>query len=345
LTDGGFSDLTNTPQKTPPKICVLGAGSWGSTLTWLWANAEKDVTLYTNDEKKALSLSKERRLTKPIEVAIPESVKVTCDLASAARDADIVVFCCTSQSMRTLSEKVFAVLGESRPIIVSAVKGLELGSVKRMSEVLFETLPGLSLCALSGPNLAAEILSGLPAAAVIASSDEQTASTVQSALKAPTFRLYRNQDLVGVELGGTLKNVIAIAAGVSDGLNLGVNARAALITRGLAEMTRLAVKLGGSALTLAGLAGMGDLVASCSGPLSRNYRLGFQLARGKAMAEILADMGAVVEGVTTTEAVCELSKRLKLELPIAEQVECTLKGKNTPQGAIMTLMKRPLVGE
>jgi len=193
--------------------------------------------------------------------------------------------------------------------------------------------------------LADEVLGGLPTASVVASADINLARSLQSQLSAPKFRVYASDDPVGIELGGTLKNVIAIAAGACDGLSLGVNAKASLLTRGLAEITRLAVRLGAKPQTMAGLAGMGDLFATCSGPLSRNYRVGFELARGKALSLILEELGSVAEGVPTAEAVCELSKRLGLELPIAEQVESTLKGNSTPAGAIMALLSRPLASE
>jgi glycerol-3-phosphate dehydrogenase (NAD(P)+) len=232
-------------------------------------------------------------------------------------------------------------LGKQTIAIVSAVKGLELTTSKRMSGVVAEYVGDLPICSLSGPNLAGEILAGLPAASVVACKDAAVAATVQRMLSVANFRVYSNEDLIGVELGGTLKNVIAIAAGASDGLKLGCNAKSALLTRGLAEMTRLAVRMGAKPITLAGLAGMGDLVATCAGPASRNYRLGMELAQGKPQAEILQNLGAIAEGVTTAEAVCELSKQLGLELPIAEQVNATLKGKSTPKGAIMTLMGRP----
>ncbi len=185
----------------------------------------------------------------------------------------------------------------------------------------------------------------MPAASVVASSDLELARALQETLSVSKFRVYANDDLVGCELGGTFKNIIAIAAGSCDGLGLGINAKAALLTRGLAEMTRLAVRLGAKPTTLAGLAGMGDLFATCGSPLSRNYRVGYELVRGKPLDQILTQLGAVAEGVTTAAAVCELSKRLGLELPIAEQVESTLKGNNTPAGAIMALLSRPLASE
>ncbi|HEY9870552.1 MAG TPA: NAD(P)H-dependent glycerol-3-phosphate dehydrogenase [Candidatus Obscuribacterales bacterium] len=329
------------------QIAILGAGTWGAVLAWLYGINGRSVSLWSHDPEKAAHLSAQRKIEKPLAIAIPESVRITGDLAAAVSGADIVVVCCTSQSMRLVAGRLAEALAASgsRPTLVSAVKGLELGTFKRMSEILCETLPHLPVCALSGPNLAAEILAGRPAASVAACADLETARAVQRRLSVPSFRVYANDDLAGVELGGSLKNIIAIAAGSSDGLELGANARAALLTRGLAEMTRLAVALGARPLTLSGLAGMGDLFATCSSALSRNYRLGYAMAQGKSPQEALAALGATAEGVPTTEAVCELSKRLGIEMPIAEQVEATLKGKSTPQGAIMTLMTRPLAIE
>jgi glycerol-3-phosphate dehydrogenase (NAD(P)+) len=214
-----------------------------------------------------------------------------------------------------------------------------------MSEVIEEVIPGYTVASLSGPNLASEILGGKPACAVIGCHWLDQAAWLQGRLSLPNLRLYSNSDIIGVELGGTLKNVIAIAAGVSDGLGLGANSKAALLTRGLAEITRLAVRLGAKPLTMSGLAGMGDLLATAAGPQSRNYKLGLELAGGGTTDGILKEMEVAVEGVPTTYAVCELSKRLGLELPIAAQFEATLKGKSSPEEAIMALMTRPLSAE
>jgi glycerol-3-phosphate dehydrogenase (NAD(P)+) len=265
----------------------------------------------------------------------------------AVSEANVIVFCCTSQSMRKLAEMVALNLEgtNNKPILVSAVKGLELDSLQRMSEVIEQEMPGFQICILSGPNLAKEILQGLPTAAVIASKNPSAASRVQAYLSVSKFRLYTNADVIGVELGGTLKNVIAIAAGCADGLNLGANAKAALITRGLAEITRLAVLLGAKPITLTGLAGMGDLLATCSSPLSRNYHLGLEMAKGKSLQSVLKETGAVIEGITTTAAVCKLSQNLNIELPIAKLVQALLDGSLSPSEAIMSLMNRPLVSE
>jgi glycerol-3-phosphate dehydrogenase (NAD(P)+) len=208
-----------------------------------------------------------------------------------------------------------------------------------------EELPSAKISVLSGPNLAKEILLGLPAAAVIASEDLAVANFVQNLISVPRFRLYTNTDVVGVELGGSLKNVIAIAAGAADGFDLGANAKSALLTRGLAEIARLAVHLGARPTTLAGLAGMGDLLTTCSSSLSRNYNLGLQMAKGKSLKNIMQETGAIIEGVTTTEAACELSKKINVELPVASLVQAFLTGSLTPNQAITTLMNRPLISE
>jgi glycerol-3-phosphate dehydrogenase (NAD(P)+) len=330
------------------KIAILGAGSWGATLARIFAIAGKQVCLYTRDSVKAEFINRQHEITKPIAVSIPESVRASSDLGEVLADARIVIFCCTSQSVRELANNVAPLIEKNSatpPIIVSAVKGLELETLYRMSEVIHEVIPGLEVCCLSGPNLAPEIVRGLPAASVIASADSKTAGIIQQELSISKFRLYTNNDMIGVELGGTLKNVIAIAAGGADGLKLGSNAKAALLTRGLAEMTRLAVSMGAKPLTLAGLAGMGDLLATCETTASRNYRLGNEFVKGKALTQIFAEIGAVVEGVPTARAVCELSKRLKIDMPIAQQVDEGLSGKTSAEGAIMTLMSRPLGSE
>jgi len=330
-------------------IAVLGAGSWGSTLAWLLSTSGKKIRLWTHNKQKAEMIAQKRQIQKPLKVDLPPQIEVTSDLKIALLDTQVVLLCCSSQAMRSLACQLRDYFAHAHnikpPILVSAAKGLELTTLKRMSEVIQEIMPDIPVCTLSGPNLAIEILKGLPTASVVACRELTTAAYVQKVLSVPKLRIYSNSDIAGVELGGTLKNVIAIAAGGSDGLNLGVNAKAALLTRGLAEMTRLAVYMGAKASTLAGLAGMGDLFATCAGPMSRNYRLGMEMAQGKALEQIKAEVGAVIEGITTVEAVCELSKRLGVELPIAQLVQETLKGIITPEQAIMTLMARPLASE
>lgn len=335
------------PGANSAHLSIFGAGSWGLTLAWLFGNAGHDVILYTRSAEKAKRLAAERSISEPVKVDLPASVKVTCDLKEACAPERLLILACTSQTVRELSCAIHDVLpGSGKPtVVVSAVKGLELGSLKRMSEVISESIPNANVCALSGPNLADEILLGMPAATVVSCQEAEVATSVQAVLSSKKFRVYTNPDIIGVELGGSLKNIIAIAAGVLDGLKLGANSKAALLTRGLAEMTRLSVTLGGENATLAGLAGMGDLFATSSAVSSRNYRLGRALAKGATAKEAQAALGVVAEGVSTTFAVCELAKRLNLDLPIASAVESMLLGKTTPEGAIMTLMSRPPVAE
>jgi glycerol-3-phosphate dehydrogenase (NAD(P)+) len=331
-------------------IAVLGAGSWGLTLAWLLSEAGKNVCLYTHSEEKAKIIARDHRIDKPLPVSLkPQFVSVTTNIAEAVNDKAVIILCCTAQSMRSvarsLAEHIGALSGDKNPVIVSAVKGLELHSFKRMSQILAEELPAAKIAVLSGPNLAKEILQKLPAAAVIASDDITVANLVQNLISVPNFRLYTNNDVIGVELGGTLKNVIAIAAGAADGFNLGANAKAALVTRGLSEIARLSVYLGAKPTTLAGLAGMGDLLACSSSPLSRNYNLGLQMAKGQSLENIMQETGAVIEGITTTEAACELGKKVNIELPVANLVQAFLTGSLTPSEAITTLMDRPLISE
>jgi glycerol-3-phosphate dehydrogenase (NAD(P)+) len=330
-------------------IAVLGAGSWGTTLARLLSLSGKRVCLWGRDSTKIEKLKIERKIERPIIAEIPKAIEITNDLESAIRNACIILICCTSQSMRplmnNLKEHLHARQGHGRLVLVSVVKGLELNTLKRMSEVISEIIPDLAVCALSGPNLAAEMLLDLPTAAVVACLDASVAAYVQKALSVPKFRIYSNTDIIGVELGGTLKNVIAIAAGGSDGLELGVNAKAALLTRGLAEMSRLSVSLGAKGSTLSGLAGMGDLFATCAGPLSRNYKLGMEMARGKSLEQIRQEVGAVIEGIPTTEAAYALSQKIGVDLPIAELVNNALMGAMTPEKAILSLMARPLARE
>jgi glycerol-3-phosphate dehydrogenase (NAD(P)+) len=358
MVDKGISESASANAK----ITILGAGSWGATLAWLLGGNGKQVTLWSHDPRKTEQLRGDRLIEKPLSVRIPDEVNITARLDEAVSEAELVIFCCTAQTMRELAEEVNRVFSQSpvasgtakvsatkqelqKPVLISAAKGIELHTTARMSEVLKQSVPGYPVAAMSGPNLAAEILQGLPAATVIASDDLNVARRAQSALSLQTFRVYSNDDLPGVELGGALKNVMAIAAGVVDGLNLGTNAKAALMTRGLAEIARISVALGAKAATLAGLSGMGDLVATCYSSLSRNYRLGHWLAEGRTLTEAENGLGAVAEGVTTTEAVCELSQKLGIEMPIAQQVQATLTGNTTPRKAIMTLMTRPLASE
>lgn len=343
--------MTGSAEKS---ICILGAGAWGGTLAWLLGQ-NKNVFLWSHNENKIKEIASTKTLHSPRELILSQKVSCVQDISDAILQADLVLMACNSQSMREMATKIKPVLKQTKKImpVVSLAKGLEKGSLLRMSEVLKSVLhqeeedsdDNLPVCALSGPNLAFEIASGKPAAAVLACSNLETARQVQKSLSCPTFRVYSSSDLVGVELGGTLKNIIAIAAGISDGLNLGINAKSALLTRGLAEMVRLSTNLGANPSTLWGLSGMGDLFATCQSSLSRNYSIGLELASGKSVQEALVAVKATAEGVETTYAVCELSRKMGIELPIAEQVQATMKGQVTAKETIMSLMARPLVVE
>lgn len=329
-------------------ISVIGAGSWGTALAAALAGVGHSVRLWAYEKEVVESIRDggENRLFLP-GTMLPKSVEPTNALPEALAGARFVVTVMPSHFCRSLFEQM---LPHLRPdmILVSATKGLEVGSMMRMSEVIrsvawprFE--PRLTV--LSGPSFAREVARGDPTAVVVASSDREAARSVQEEFSSTALRLYTSADVIGVELGGAIKNVIAIAAGVIEGLGLGHNPKAALVTRGLAEMTRLACACGARAETLAGLAGMGDLVLTCTGHLSRNRQVGIELGKGRPLREIIGSMNAVAEGVKTTEAVVALSERFGIDMPITRQVSLILQGKTSPQEAVRKLMERSLKTE
>ena len=330
------------------RIGVAGTTSWGTTLAIVSARQELDVRLWARTEEEASRLradGENRRLLPG--ARFPPSLAVTASAQEAFGDAGLVIIAVPSNSLRSNVKAIRDSLGSSTPI-VSATKGLELSSGKRMSQVLQEELPASLhpvICALSGPNLAQEIVDGKPCSTVVASANEDVAKQAQSLLTSPKFRVYTNTDIIGVELGGALKNIIALGAGICDGLHYGDNAKAAVITRGLAEMGRLGVAAGGRAGTLSGLAGMGDLIATCSSPLSRNHQVGEQLASGKTISEIRANMKHVAEGVDTTAAAVTLAEKLKVEMPIAQAIYNVLFNGMAVEQAVAELMGRAPVPE
>ena len=327
------------------RLAVIGGGSWGTALALALAPRFERVTLWVfeRDLAERMKTSRINDVYLP-SAALPENVAVTSSLSEAAGGAHVVLGVMPSHHARR-------VYGELKPHaeagagFVSATKGLEQGSLLRISEVMREVLGESPIGVLSGPTFAKEIARGEPAAIVIASGEAAFAREIQLAFSGPALRLYTNGDPVGVELGAALKNVIAIAAGVCAGLGLGNNTLAALITRGLAEITRLAVAAGGQARTLAGLAGLGDLVLTCNGELSRNRTVGFELGRGRALVEILAGMQMVAEGVKTTEAAVALAARHAVEMPITRQMFAVLHEGRSPREAIRELMERSLKEE
>lgn len=329
------------------RVAVLGAGSFGSCLAILCAR-EHDVALWARDPELAGAINQDRKNPRYLKDArFPDRVRATADLGEALHDREIVICAVPSQGVR-------AVMGEAAgrlapgAIVVSTIKGIEPGTGFTMHQVLEDVLPSGQhprIVCLSGPSFAREVAAGKPTVVTIACREEAHARAVQAALSCPWFRCYSNTDVVGVELGGALKNVVALAVGISDGLELGHNSRAALMTRGLAEITRLGVRLGANPLTFLGLSGMGDLVLTCTGDLSRNRSVGLELGRGRSLAEILGGMAEVAEGVRTTYAACELAEKMGVELPIAAMVREVLNGKLAPAAAVEKLMTRSLKSE
>jgi len=324
---------------------VIGAGSWGTALAILLAKRGFPVNLWVHDPALAERLAE----TRVNDVYLPDSalgknVKVCTTMHNCLQQVDSVIFAVPSHALRSVA--VLARLELPVEInLVSATKGLEENTLLRMSEVLHEIFPRAPVAVVSGPSFAAEVAADQPTAVVAASADLAAAHQVQQMLTGANFRVYVSQDVAGVELGGAMKNVIAIAAGVCCGLQLGQNAVAALITRGLAEMSRLAVALGGQTQTLAGLAGFGDLVLTCTGEQSRNRAIGVQLAHGRSLAEITRDMRTVAEGIRSTGSIVKLGLREKVSLPISEQMHAVLHGERSPEQAIRLLMERSPGGE
>lgn len=328
-------------------IAIIGGGSWGTALALALG---RDRTAHKlrlwvreSDLVARMQQTRENDLFLP-GFKLPEDVLITDKLGEAAAGADIVVSVIPAQFLRRVWQELRGTLGRD-VLIVSATKGLELETLARPSEAILQAAGAElapRLAALSGPSFAREVAAGLPTAAVIASSSEALARDLQAELAGPGLRLYTNTDVAGVEIGGAVKNVIAIAAGVADGLELGANARAALITRGLAEITRLAVACGGKRETMAGLAGLGDLVLTCTGALSRNRTVGLELGRGRRLDEILSGMRMVAEGVETTRATRALGQKLGVELPITEQMHRMLFEGQEPRAAVRELMERAL---
>lgn len=313
-----------------PKIAVASTTSFGITLAIVLARGGADISLWARTEQEAAELSSDGAnafLTG--DKGFPRKLAVTNSLSQAVSKAKAVILAPTSQRMRWNIRLVGEHLGKST-LIISAAKGLEIDSGKRMSQVIAEEIaPGLqrNICVLSGPNLAPEIMNGLPAATVVAAEDEKIAKAAQKLLTSPNLCVFTNTDVIGVELGGSLKNIIALGAGIIDGLGYGDNAKAALITRGLTEITALGVALGANAITFAGLSGLGDLITTCASPLSRNHYVGVELAKGRPLKEITDSMiGAaegvtatgVAEGVTTTLAVWKLAEQMGIEMPITK---------------------------
>ncbi len=304
------------------RAAVLGTTGWGVTLSLVLARNGHEVTLLARTEDEAAKLSHDRRSSRVPGQRFPANMSVTWDAERALRGADLLVLAVPAQSMR-VNVRTIANHIPGNTVVVGAAKGIERGDGKRMSEVVLEEAPSLDArryCALSGPNLAREIARGLPAATVIASESQETAQVAQDAFSSLAFRVYTSNDVTGVELGGALKNVIAISAGAADGLRLGENAKAGIVARGLAEITRLGVACGAEALTFLGLGGVGDLMVTCYSRQSRNRYVGEELGKGRKLEDVLKGMSEVAEGVETTAAAWALAQRLSVYMPVTESV-------------------------
>jgi glycerol-3-phosphate dehydrogenase (NAD(P)+) len=330
------------------RIAIVGGGSWGTALSIILAKTGHSIRLWVYEAELVSEINQNRRnsLYMP-EFPIPAGVEATHSLQCCLQEAEIVLTVVPSHHCRNVYSAILPYVNPDM-IFVSATKGIESQTLLRMSEVIKAVLsPAFSprIAVISGPSFAKEVARGDPTAIVVASADGELAALLQREFSGPSLRFYTNSDVVGVELGGAVKNVIAIAAGVCAGLGFGFNSMAALVTRGLAEMIRLALACGGRRETLSGLAGMGDLVLTCTGGLSRNRTVGVQLGQGKNLSEIVTGMRMVAEGVMTTRATLELAKKCQVEMPITEQMDFVLHQARTPLDAIRDLMERRLRDE
>lgn len=327
-------------QSISPSVAVLGAGSWGTAIAIALAHAGCRPVLWGRNAEKMDVIRKDRENRKYLEgVKLPESIEISSDLEYAVRDRDAVICVVPAQAFRQTITDMAEFLSR-KTIIVNCAKGIEIGTQKRISEIAEEIRPDLPYVVLSGPSHAEEVARFLPTTLVAASKNKECAEFVQNLFMTDVMRIYTNDDVAGVEVGGALKNIIALAAGISDGMGYGDNAKAALMTRGLVEIARLGEKLGGSKLTFMGLAGMGDLIVTCTSMHSRNRRCGIMIGEGLEPSEAIRRVGMVVEGIHTTRAVHSLAKELQVEMPITEQLFQTIEGTIRGPEAVRNLMLR-----
>ncbi len=321
-------------------VTILGAGNWGTTLALLLHSKKHKVKLWEFYSERASRLNdlRENREFLP-GFAIPDGIQITSDIDEGVARSEVLIFALPSGAVREVARKVARNMGNT--LLLSASKGLEYDTLMRMSEVISEEIAGGIVASLSGPCIANEVARGIPTTVVVASQNQEVCTRIQGLLMAPNFRVYTHDDIIGVELGGALKNVIAIAAGMCDGIGLGANSKGALITRGLAEITRLGTSMGADSLTFAGLSGVGDLVTTCFSADSRNRRVGQEIGIGRKLDQVLSDLVMIAEGVNTTRCAIKLSQAASIEMPIAAEVHKVLFGGKCPKDAIADLMLRP----
>lgn len=324
------------------KVAVLVAGSWGTALASVLAE-QHDVWLWSRNQNQVDEINKKHQNSRFLpDIDLSDRILATTELDQAIQGAKAVVLVCPSSVMRELSKKIEPYITENM-LLIHATKGFEGDSLKRMSTVISDEIPSYKkerIVVLSGPSHAEEVIRHCPTTVVVASEQPDAAEEAQKLFMNSYFRVYTNPDLIGVEIGGALKNIIAIGGGLSDGLGFGDNAKAALLTRGLAEIKRLGTIMGANPSTFAGLAGIGDLIVTCTSKHSRNWRAGYMLAQGKPMKQLLIEMGMVVEGIKTTEAAHQLAKKYKTEMPITDQLYQVLFHQKSPKDAVEALMKR-----
>jgi glycerol-3-phosphate dehydrogenase (NAD(P)+) len=323
-----------------PRISILGDGGWGTTLAILLSSKGYLVTLWGAFKNYTKIMAKSRINTKFLPgLIIPKEIKITADIKSALKDTDIIVWAVPSQYTREVLKKIKSDFSK-KSIFVSVTKGIEIDSLKRISEIIYAQLGPVKLAVLSGPTIAQEVAKGIPTTAVVASANKDVRKKIQAVFNTDKFRVYTNADLIGVELGGSLKNVIAIACGVADGLGFGTNTKAAILTRGLAEIARLGIAMGAKLKTFSGISGLGDLVTTCISQQSRNRKVGELIGEGKTLQEISSHMQMIAEGVPTAKSAYALSLKYKIEMPITNEVYNLLYKNKSPQKAVKDLMSR-----
>jgi glycerol-3-phosphate dehydrogenase (NAD(P)+) len=322
------------------RIAIVGAGGWGIALAVLWSRQENEITLWGNDAARAEKLRATRENPEYLPgVRLPESIQVTSNIADCT-DADLIVFVTPSVALRSVANRLRPSHSNSKSVFLSCTKGIEHGTGMRMSQILNEIFPRNTIAVLSGPNLAAEVSRDLPTATVLGCPVPECAEELQRHLGSERFRIYSSDEMIGIELGGALKNVFAIPAGVSDGFGLGDNSKSALVTRSLAELLRLGTAMGGNARTFYGLSGAGDLIATCFSQHSRNRRVGEKLGRGETLEQILAGTHMVAEGIPTSKSAYECARRLQIETPIIDQIYSVLYEGKRPDQAMQELLGR-----
>lgn len=322
------------------KVSVIGAGSWGTALAILLEKNGHEVTLWSHreEEAKELAKSREHKLKLP-GVQIPERIEITGNLESALQAKDVLVFAVPSVAVRSTAKKVAPYVKKGQ-LIVNVAKGIEETTLMTLTDIIEEEIPGAKGCVLSGPSHAEEVSRGLPTTCVVGAKDKETAEFLQNVFMSPVFRVYISPDILGIELGGALKNVIALAAGTADGLGYGDNTKAALITRGITEIARLGIAMGAKADTFYGLSGIGDLIVTCASKHSRNRKAGYLMGQGRSMQQAMDEVNMVVEGVYSAKAGLALSQKYKVEMPIIEQVNKVLFEGKAPAAAVKELMVR-----